>query len=85
MPALILALGSAVALGAFNGFMTAYVGISSFVTTLGMLFFLGGLTLVLSHSTQVNLPGTSILGHGDVREASSAAAPIRNCSGRWGS
>jgi simple sugar transport system permease protein len=28
------------------------------------LFFLGGLTLVLSHSTQVNLPGTSILGHG---------------------
>jgi simple sugar transport system permease protein len=29
-----------------------------------MLFFLGGLTLVLSHSTQVNLPGTSILGHG---------------------
>ena len=64
VPALILALASALALGAFNGFMTAYVGISSFVTTLGMLFFLGGLTLVLSHSTQVNLPGTSILGHG---------------------
>jgi simple sugar transport system permease protein len=64
VPALILALASALALGAFNGFMTAYVGISSFVTTLGMLFFLGGLTLVLSHSTQVNLPGTSILGKG---------------------
>ncbi len=62
--AFILTFATAAALGAFNGFMTAYVGISSFVTTLGMLFFLGGMTLVLSHSTQVNLPGTSILGHG---------------------
>ena len=76
--------GHRLALGAFNGFMTAYVGISSFVTTLGMLFFLGGVTLVLSHSTQVNLPGTSILGHGDF-ERSSAAGPTRSCSGRSGS
>src|SRR5579884_4211782 len=64
IPALVLSLVTALVLGAFNGFMTAYIGISSFVTTLGMLFFLGGLTLVLSHSTQVNLPGTTILGHG---------------------
>jgi simple sugar transport system permease protein len=63
-PALIVALLTAALLGAFNGFMTAYVGVSSFVTTLGMLFFLGGLTLVMSHSTTVNLPGTSILGKG---------------------
>ena len=62
--ALIVTFVTAGLLGAFNGFMTAYVGISSFVATLGMYFFLGGLTLVLSHSTQVNLPGTSILGHG---------------------
>jgi simple sugar transport system permease protein len=62
--ALILAFATAALIGAVNGFFTAYVGISSFVATLGMLFFLGGLTLVLSHSTQVNLPGTSILGHG---------------------
>jgi simple sugar transport system permease protein len=62
--AIILTFVTAGLLGAFNGIMTAYVGISSFVATLGMYFFLGGLTLVLSHSTQVNLPGTSIIGHG---------------------
>jgi simple sugar transport system permease protein len=62
--ALILALVTAMAIGAVNGFVTAYIGISSFVATLGMFFFLGGLTLVLSHSTQVNMPGTTILGHG---------------------
>ena len=62
--ALILTFVTAAIIGAVNGFFAAYVGISSFVATLGMLFFLGGLTLVLSHSTQVNLPGTTILGHG---------------------
>jgi simple sugar transport system permease protein len=62
--ALILALATAMLIGAVNGFVTAYIGISSFVATLGMFFFLGGLTLVLSHSTQVNMPGTTILGHG---------------------
>jgi simple sugar transport system permease protein len=62
--ALILTLLTAMAIGAVNGFMTAYLGISSFVATLAMLFFLGGLTLVLSHSTQVGMPGTTILGHG---------------------
>jgi simple sugar transport system permease protein len=61
---LIVILLTAMLIGAINGFFTAYVGISSFVTTLGMFFFLGGVTLVMSHSTQVNLPGTSILGHG---------------------
>ena len=65
-------------LGAFNGVMTAYVGISSFVATLGMYFFLGGLTLVLSHSTQVNLPGTSILGHGSFVYDPSASNHVSN-------
>src|SRR5579859_1515828 len=37
-PALILALLSAMALGAANGFAVAFIGISSFVVTLGMLF-----------------------------------------------
>ena len=64
VPALIITFVTAAIIGAINGFFTAYVGISSFVTTLGMFFFLGGVTLVMSHSTQVNLPGTTILGHG---------------------
>ncbi|MGZ6616954.1 MAG: ABC transporter permease [Solirubrobacteraceae bacterium] len=62
-PSLILSLFVAMALGAVNGFFVAYVGIASFVATLGMLFTLDGLTLVISHSTPVQVPGTSIGGH----------------------
>jgi simple sugar transport system permease protein len=61
-PSIILAVLVAMALGAVNGFFTAYVGIASFVATLGMLFTLGGLSLVLSHSTPIQVPGTKIGG-----------------------
>jgi simple sugar transport system permease protein len=59
--ALILSLVAAMLLGAINGFAVAVVGISSFVATLGMLFILDGLTLVISHATPVNIPGTQIV------------------------
>lgn len=58
--ALVIALIAALLIGAINGFFIAYVGIASFVVTLGMLFFLGGLTLVISHATQITTPGTSL-------------------------
>ncbi len=61
-PSVILSLLIAMALGAFNGFAVAYVGIASFVATLGMLFVLDGLTLVISHATPINSPGTQIVG-----------------------
>jgi simple sugar transport system permease protein len=61
-PSIILALLVAMGLGAINGFFVAYVGIASFVATLAMLFTLDGLTLVVSHSTPVQPPGTSITG-----------------------
>ena len=60
VPSLILSLLIAAVLGAVNGFFTAYVGIPSFVATLAMLFFLDGLTLIISHSQQYNTPGTSV-------------------------
>ena len=60
VPALILALVTAGVVGAVNGFFVAYVGISSFVATLGMLFVLDGITLVMSHATPVTEPGTSV-------------------------
>ncbi len=60
VPSLILALVVAAMAGAVNGFFTAYVGIASFVATLAMLFFLDGLTLIVSHSQQINTPGTSV-------------------------
>ncbi|MFL5821867.1 MAG: ABC transporter permease [Solirubrobacteraceae bacterium] len=60
VPSLILALVVAAFVGSVNGFFTAYVGIPSFVATLAMLFFLDGLTLIMSHSQQINTPGTSV-------------------------
>ena len=62
VPSVIIALLVAMLLGAFNGFATAYIGIASFVATLGMLFVLDGVTLVISHSEQITTPGTTIVG-----------------------
>jgi len=61
IPAMIAALLVAMLVGLFNGFVTAYIGISSFTTTLGTLFTLDGLTLILSHATQATTPGTSVV------------------------
>jgi len=62
IPSLILALVIAAGIGVINGMFVAIIGISSFVATLGTLFVLDGLTLVISHATQVTTPGSS-LGH----------------------
>jgi simple sugar transport system permease protein len=62
VPSVIIALLVAMLLGAFNGIATAYIGIASFVATLGMLFALDGITLVISHSEQITTPGTTIVG-----------------------
>ena len=60
VPSVIVAVLVAGLIGGFNGFMTAYVGISSFAVTLGTLFAFDGLTLIVSHSQQVTTPGTSV-------------------------
>ena len=59
-PSLILAVLVAMGCGAVNGFFVAWVGIASFVATPGMLFTLDGLSLIISHSTPVQVPGTGI-------------------------
>jgi simple sugar transport system permease protein len=41
---------------------TAVVGINSFITTLGVLLSLEGLTLIISHAQPVDTPGTDIAG-----------------------
>src|SRR5262245_29702815 len=48
-----LALGTALLVGAFNGAMTAYVGMPSFVVTLGMLSIARSLAMVLSNNRMV--------------------------------
>jgi simple sugar transport system permease protein len=62
IPSMIVALIICGIIGAANGFAIAYIGISSFVTTLGTLFALSGVTLVMSHATPITTPGTTILG-----------------------
>jgi simple sugar transport system permease protein len=60
VPSLILALLVCMAVGAINGAFVAIVGVSSFVTTLGMLFGFEGLSIVLSHGTPVATHGAAI-------------------------
>jgi simple sugar transport system permease protein len=58
--AVVVALIVCMAVGVFNGFVTAVIGISSFVTTLGTLFALEGLSLVISHAEPVETPGAKV-------------------------
>jgi simple sugar transport system permease protein len=60
VPAVIVALAACMAAGLVNGFFVAIVGISSFVATLGMLFALEGLTLIVSHGEPVETPGARV-------------------------
>jgi simple sugar transport system permease protein len=60
IPSVIVALLACMLVGAINGFFTAVVGISSFVVTLGMLFALEGLTLIISHAQPVQTPGARV-------------------------
>jgi simple sugar transport system permease protein len=57
---LVLALVACMVVGVINGFFTAVVGINSFITTLGMLLGLEGLTLIISHAQPVDTPGTDV-------------------------
>ncbi|MGO9488471.1 MAG: ABC transporter permease [Solirubrobacteraceae bacterium] len=57
VPAAIVMLLAAMAIGAINGFFVAVVEINSFVATLAMLFTFEGLALIISHGTPVATPG----------------------------
>jgi simple sugar transport system permease protein len=54
--AVILALASGALIGLVNGFITVRLGVPSLIATLGMLFFLNGITLTVSHSEPVVTP-----------------------------
>src|SRR3954451_1901627 len=56
VPCLILALLTCMVVGLINGVITEVFGVSSFITTLGMLLGLGGLTLIISHAAPVAMP-----------------------------
>jgi simple sugar transport system permease protein len=57
---LIFALVVSSVVGVINGVITEVFGVSSFITTLGMLLGLGGLTLIISHAAPVTMPGAQV-------------------------
>jgi simple sugar transport system permease protein len=60
IPCLILALVCSAVVGVINGIFTEIIGVSSFITTLGMLLGLGGLVLIISHAAPVAMPGAQV-------------------------
>lgn len=60
--ALALAMGMCVLVGLANGLLTTFLRINSFITTLGMLLALTGLTLIVSDAQPVSTPGTDVIG-----------------------
>src|SRR4051794_27046664 len=60
---LICALIVSCIVGLINGVITEVFGVSSFITTLGMLLGLGGLTLIISHAAPVAMPGAEVTSH----------------------
>lgn len=57
--AMLLGLLAAGVVGLANGVITLLLGVPSFVTTLGTLFLVNGLTLTISHGTPVTPPGSA--------------------------
>jgi simple sugar transport system permease protein len=60
IPCLILALACCGVVGVINGIFTEVIGVTSFITTLGMLLGVGGLTLIISHAAPVAMPGAEV-------------------------
>jgi len=60
---LILALLCSAVVGVINGIFVEVIGVSSFITTLGMLLGLGGLVLIISHAQPVAMPGADVVTH----------------------
>lgn len=56
LPALLLGLAAAAAVGCINGVVTLLLHVPSFVTTLGTLFLVNGVTLTISNGTPVTPP-----------------------------
>jgi simple sugar transport system permease protein len=54
----VLSLIACTGIGLINGVVTTVIGVSSFVTTLGMFFLLNGVTLTIAHGRPVDTPGS---------------------------
>jgi simple sugar transport system permease protein len=57
--AIVLSLGMGVAVGAANGVITVFLGVPSFITTLGTGFILQGIMLTTSHAYPATIPASA--------------------------
>jgi len=57
LPSLIITMIVCMVVGLVNGLITAVFNVNSFITTLGTLFTLQGLTLIISHAQNLEMPG----------------------------
>lgn len=64
---LIVALGAAVLIGLFNGFMVVKVGLNPFISTLGSLVLLRGGVLIISNGRSIYSPGEALTYLGSAR------------------
>ncbi|HEY4996701.1 MAG TPA: ABC transporter permease [Solirubrobacteraceae bacterium] len=60
VPSVLLALIACMAVGVINGAFVSIVGVSSFVTTLGMLFTFEGLSLIIAKGQPNPTPGAQV-------------------------
>jgi simple sugar transport system permease protein len=60
LPSVILAVAVACVIGLINGFIVAFLNVNSFIATLGTLFTTSGLTLIVSHAEQLEMPGATV-------------------------
>jgi len=74
LPAVLISFAACALIGLVNGFFTMVVGINSFITTLGTLFTLEGLTLIISHALQVTAPGSQLSGAASGTQVSTFAS-----------
>src|SRR5579875_644258 len=61
IPAMFIALACCAGIGFVIGFITIRLSVPSFITTLGMLFLITGLTLTISRGFPANTPGGPLL------------------------
>jgi ribose/xylose/arabinose/galactoside ABC-type transport system permease subunit len=73
--ALALGLGSGLIVGVFNGFITTVVRVPSFITTLGSLSLIQGVTFLISNSQSIN-PGASLPGFGVFNALGASTLPF---------
>jgi ribose transport system permease protein len=59
VPAVVLAIAAGCAIGAFNGYLSSYLGLSSLIVTLGTLFVFRGLAYMLSEGWPFQIDTTT--------------------------